>query len=69
LPGRDPEFWLFACAIGGPAGLLLLRLLPVGVGRLPRRRPADRLILIAAVLFMLGLLTFNLVRACGSRSW
>jgi len=61
---RDPDFWMFAGALGGPATLLLLRLLPVGHGKIPRRRLVDRLILIAAVLFVLGLLSFNLGRAC-----
>jgi drug/metabolite transporter (DMT)-like permease len=62
--GREAEFWLFACAIGGPPALLLLRLLPPHQGKLPRRRPVDRVIALVAGLFLLGVLAFNLLRAC-----
>ncbi|MBN2361709.1 MAG: hypothetical protein JXR83_19810 [Deltaproteobacteria bacterium] len=61
---RDADFWLFACALGGPAALLLLRLLPLGDGKTKRRRLADRIVAVVAVLFLVGLLALNMLRAC-----
>lgn len=61
---RDPEFWLFACALGGPAVYLLLYLLPPRQDKPPRRRLVDRVVAIVSVLALLGLLASTTLRAC-----
>lgn len=61
---RDPEFWLFACALGGPAIYLLLYLLPPRQTKPPRRRVIDRVVALVSVLALLGLLSVTLLRAC-----
>ena len=63
--GRDPEFWLFACALGGPLVYGILRALPPleERGRV-RARAIDRYVGCASLLFVVGLLASTLVRAC-----
>ncbi|MFH1811632.1 MAG: hypothetical protein ABIJ09_23025 [Pseudomonadota bacterium] len=61
---RDPEFWLFACALGGPPAYLLLQVLPARTDKPPRRRLADRIVAIVAVLLLLLLMSSTMLRAC-----